>query len=192
MILPLCPQFLHIILFADDTTIFMSHRDLPTLVRMLNVELKLLSSWFRANKLSLNVDKTHFIIFRGVRKRCSSDTLDKLVIEDHPIHQVRTTKFLGVYIDEHLTWKAHVHNLKMKVSETSGIINKVKHKLPRAILLQIYNCLLLPYLQYCAMIWVCNVSNQSKLTSLLTIQKRAIINICLLKYRDHTAPFSAS
>jgi hypothetical protein len=39
------------------------------------------------------------------------------------------------------------------------------------------------------MIWVCNVSNQSKLTSLLTIQKRAIRNICLLKYRDHTAPF---
>jgi len=182
---------LHFILFADDTNIFMSHRDLPTLIRTLNVELKLLSTWFIANKLSLNVDKTHFIIFRGTRKRCSSDAvlLDKLIIEDKPINQVKNAKFLGVFIDEHLTWDVHIDNLKLKVSKTCGIINKVKHKLPRSILLLIYNSLLLPYLQYCAMIWVCNVSNQSKLSSLLAIQKRAIRNICLLNYRDHTAPF---
>ncbi len=96
---------------------------------------------------------------------------------------------LGVLIDEHLAWDVHIDNLKSKISKTCGIINKVKHKLPRSVLLLIYNSLLLPYLQYCAMIWVCNVNNQSNLNSLLVTQKRAIRNICLLNYRDHTAYF---
>ena len=169
----------------------MSHRDLHTLIRMLNVELNLLSNWFKINRLSLNIDKTHFIIFRGVRKKCNVDTLlpESLVMEDIPISQVKSTKFLGVLIDEHLTWNEHVEALHSKISKTCGIINKVKHKLPRSILLLIYNSLLLPYLQYCAMIWVCNVSSPSKLNCLLVVQKRAIRNICGLKYRDHTAPY---
>ena len=157
---------------------------------MLNVELKLLNSWFIANRLSLNVDKTHFIIFKGVRKKYNTgDLSEKLVIDNKPISQVRSTKFLGVFIDEHLAWDVHINNLKSKISKTCGIINKVKYKLPRSVLLLIYNSLLLPYLQYCAMIWVCNVSNQSNLNSLLVIQKRAIRNICLLNYRGHTAYF---
>ena len=96
---------LHLILFADDTNIFVSHRDLPTIIRTLNVELKLLCNWFIVNRLSLNIDKTHFIVFNGIMKKYNCDALlsQKLVIDGKPISQVRSTKFLGVSIDKHLT-----------------------------------------------------------------------------------------
>ena len=105
---------LHLILFVNDTNIFVSHRDLPTIIRTLNVELKLLCNWFIVNRLSLNIDKTHFIVFNGIMKKYNCDALlsQKLVIDGKPISQVRSTKFLGVSIDEHLTWEVHASNIK--------------------------------------------------------------------------------
>jgi len=82
----------------------------------------------------------------------------------------------------------HIDHVKSKISKTCGILNKLKHKVPQSILLLIYNSLILPYLQYCAMVWVCNVSNQNNLNSLLIIQKRAVRNITRSKYQEHAAP----
>ena len=58
-------------------------------------------------------------------------------------------------------------------------LNKLKYHLPQSILLNIYNTLILPYLQYCAIVWV--ICSHSKLNSLFIIQKRAVRNICKLK-----------
>ena len=62
-----------------------------------------------------------------------------------PIKQVRSAKFLGVYLDDHLTWSDHVKTVIGKISKTCGILNKLKYRLPQSILL---NTLILPYLQY--------------------------------------------
>ncbi|MGE5862423.1 MAG: RNA-directed DNA polymerase, partial [Nitrososphaerales archaeon] len=183
-------QIIHIILFADDTNIFMAHENLNVLIHTLNNELKSINTWFMANKLSLNVEKTNFILFTGTRKKYDFNNLtgNKLTFNDKPINRVTSAKFLGVYIDEHLSWASHTDHVIAKTSKTCGILNKLKHKLPQSILLLIYNTLLLPYMQYCAMVWVFNVSNQSNLNALLLIQKRAVRNICLSNYKDHTAP----
>jgi len=182
-------SLLHLVLFADDTNIFMSGKNLDLLIRTLNHELKLLHSWFIANKLSLNIEKTHYIIFTGQRKKYDASSLtQKVYFDDKPIGQVTCTKFLGIYIDEHLSWSVHIDHVKSKISKTCGILNKLKHKVPQSILLLIYNSLILPYLQYCAMVWVCNVSNQNNLNSLLIIQKRAVRNITRSKYQEHAAP----
>ena len=66
-------------------------------------------------------------------------------------------------------------------------LNKLKYRLPQSFLLNIYNTLILLYLQYCAIVWA--NCNHSKLNSLFIIQKRAVRNICKLKYLTHTAPY---
>ena len=95
-----------------------------------------------------------------------------------PIKQVRSAKFLGVYLDEHLTWSDHVETIIGKISKTCGILNKLTYRLPQSMLLNIYNTLILPYLQYCAII-LANC-NHFKFNSLFIIQKRAVRNICSL------------
>ena len=89
------------ILFADDTNIFYSHTDLNTLVTTLNLELTKLSSWFKCNKLSLNVNKTNYIYFKNMN---SKNTLDSnIFIDGIPLIGKDETKFLGVTIDSNLT-----------------------------------------------------------------------------------------
>jgi len=74
-----------------------------------------------------------------------------------------------------------------KISKTCGLLNKLKYRLHQSILLNSYNTVILPCLQYCAIVWA--NCNHSKLNSLFINQKRAVRNICKLKYLTHTAPY---
>ena len=96
---------LDFILFADDTNIFFSHSNLESLSLIVNSELNRLTDWFRANKLSVNIKLSNFMIFRPRQKR---QTLDiKVYLSNQEIHQVNETVFLDVVLDEHLTWLPH-------------------------------------------------------------------------------------
>jgi hypothetical protein len=91
-----CSKLLHFILFADDTNLFFSSNTYKDLMLTVNMELKKLSEWFRANRLSLNVAKTNYILF-GTRRKCLSDTNFAITINENLIERVTFTKFLGVY-----------------------------------------------------------------------------------------------
>lgn len=101
-----CSNKLCSILFADDTSLFSEHKDPNILINQLNCECQKVSDWLRANKLSINVSKTKLIIFRP-RQR-SLPNISPLTIESHVVELVESTKFLGVYIDQHFTWKKHI------------------------------------------------------------------------------------
>ena len=86
-------------MFADDTNIFLSHKSIDTLFDSMNVEPADVSTWFKANKLSLNVDKTKWLLFHPFSKRkLLIQTLPNLLIENIYIKRERVTKFLGVFI----------------------------------------------------------------------------------------------
>ena len=85
------------ILFADDTNIFLNGLDIQQMQNTINKELLNISNWLKANKLSLNVKKTHYMIF--TRKK-HIDTDITLSIDGEPIYEVQKTKFLGVIIDK--------------------------------------------------------------------------------------------
>ena len=91
------------ILFADDTNLFMSHKNLNTLIVQMNRELEKVLAWLKVNKLSLNLSKTHFILFRS--KRNKTDKTISLKIDEQTVTQVKFTKFLGVFIDDSLVGK---------------------------------------------------------------------------------------
>jgi hypothetical protein len=67
--LPNVSNRLFFILFADDTNVFYSHSCIHTLFQIVNMELELVADWFKANRLSLNLEKTNYIVFKSHRKK---------------------------------------------------------------------------------------------------------------------------
>ena len=94
-------ELLHLILFADDTNIFMQNKNLLTLVTVVNAELQKLSNWFISNLLSINVKKTNFIVFCNANKNYEPASVN-IILNSCRIEQVQHAKCLGVYIDERL------------------------------------------------------------------------------------------
>ena len=121
---PVCP-----VLFADDTSLFHAHTDFDTLIEEINEELQKITTWFHTNKLSLNIKKSNFIIFLPKGKKCNTENV-KININGNEIKRVNFTKFLGIYIDEHLSWAQHIEFLSKKIARNVGILSKLKYFLP--------------------------------------------------------------
>ena len=180
-------SLLHFVMFADDTNVFMSDKSIHVLVNKMNIELKLVGDWFKANKLSLNLEKTNFILFCSRRKLANVPRCDiSINIDNQCISKVTSAKFLGVHIDEHLTWSEHINVISKKISKNIGIISRVKHLMPRNILVSLYYSLIYPYMSYCNVTWASTY--HTRLTILTTLQKRAIRIVCNVPFRAHTKP----
>ena len=141
----------------------------PNDITVLNHELSLISDWFKANKLSLNVKKTNFMIFQN--KSSNYENLE-ININGSSVPQTNGTKFLGLQIDPHLSWKNHINSLCNKFSKILGIFYRVKSILPCNILMSLYNSLILSALSYCNIVWGNTYS--SYIDKLYILQKRAI------------------
>ena len=103
-----CSKRLSFILFADDTNLFYSHKNVDILYLM-NQELENITSWLSCNKLSLNVKKTHFMVFKTKRKKL--DQALEIKINNRQIDKVKYTKFLRLYIDDELSWRKHIDQI---------------------------------------------------------------------------------
>ena len=101
--LPNASRIVEPLLFADDTSICCSHSDPEVLVAVLNDALQNIGSWMRAKKLSVNIDKTDFVIFHSRHKKSSYDI--SLLLVNKCITRKLRVKFLGGFLDENLTWK---------------------------------------------------------------------------------------
>ena len=110
--LPIVSSLTQSLLFADDTSIFCSHKDANHLVSIVNNELAKITIWLKVNKLSLNLTKTNFMIFHPRQKKVNVNV--PLTLENTVIKQVTETKFLGVLIDQHLSWKPHIDFVSKK------------------------------------------------------------------------------
>ena len=86
------------------------------------------------------------MIFKTKKKKLSHK--EKVFIKEQPINQVNHAKFLGLYIDEELSWKYHINHVAMKVAKMTGIMAKARHYLPLKALLTLYNAMIYPYLTY--------------------------------------------
>jgi hypothetical protein len=174
------------ILFADDTTILLSDRNYQILIQKANREIEKLYNWFCLNKLSLNTNKTNCIIFHAQNK-ILPDTKYPLKINNKNINEVDCIKFLGIYIDNKLTWKIHMTNKANQILKVTSILARLKHFLPINILKTIYDSLILPHLNYSITAWG-NIRNQ-EIRRLRTLQKKAIRHISKSKYNSHTPIF---
>ena len=179
-------KYLHLILFADDTNVFFHHKDLNALQDITNSELNKLSNWFRANRLSLNVKKTNYIIFSPKCKQSPLLNSFTIQIDGRAIERVTHARFLGVYIDEKLKWDKHVQQILTKISKNTGILIKLGHLLSTPVLLQLYNTLILPYLNYCNIVW--GSAPEIVLNKLHVLQKKAMRIVDKTSFRAHSDP----
>ena len=89
------------IMFADNRNLFLFHKKIGKLFASLNLKLENASTWFKSNKLSLNVNKSKWLLFHPLsKKQLLPQTLRNLLIENIDIKREHVTKFLGVFIDE--------------------------------------------------------------------------------------------
>ena len=184
--LPLSSSVFKFIMYADDTTLLTTlkvNSQNLTNSNIINQELNKITDWLCANKLSLNVKKTKYMIFRDIRKNIP---VLQIKVNDKDIERVQSFNFLGIIIDEHLSWKCHTAKVQTKLACLSGILNRLKHILPIDIKRTIYNSLCLPHLNYGILLW------GSKCNRIFKTQKRIIRTITCSKYNDHTEPLFKS
>ena len=181
--LPNVSEKLFAILFADDTSVFLEGKDLAEITNTLNAELAKLTVWLSANKLTLNTSKSHFMIFHRAKLK-SSDTKIPVILSNTILEQVTFIKFLGVIIDNKLTFERHIVYTKNKISKGLGIIAKARKYLNRETLLKLYNAFVFPYLTYCVEVW--GTAPKKYLDPLIKIQKKIVRIITFSPYLCHT------
>ena len=175
------------VMFADDTNIFLSSKNIIELFSKMNQELKNIALWFQCNKLSLNVKKTKFSLFYSARKKSFiPDELPVLKIDNIDITRDNVTKFLGILIDENLTWKPQIVNTSTKISKIIGIFYKSRNTLSKDLLKQLYFSFIHSYLNYGNIAW--GSTCKTNLISLYRSQKHAIRVINFKNRYTHTKP----
>ena len=185
--IPYSSDFFQFLLFADDTSLktFINTK-LPNFSvnetsNIINGEIQKVHDWLAVNKLSLNVKKTKFMVFYTSNKNITP-FIPSLKIGGKSIERVQDFNFLGLTINEKMSWKSHVNKISNKVSKYVGVLNRLKRYLPGHILKIIYVSLIQSNLNYALMAWGFNCGRLKK------IQKKAIRIICGSKYLGHSTP----
>ena len=172
---------LKLVLFADDTNAFHSDFDKNNLVRTLNTELSKINEWINVNLLTVNLTKTHFLIFS---KRNVIQFEGNVMLNNNIVERKHETKFLGIIVDEKLKWDNHIQYISTKISKNIGVIDKMRNALNHETKNLLYYSLVYPYLHYCSTVW--GSANKTNLNPLTILQKRIIRIIRGTNYRHHT------
>ena len=177
-----CSSLLNFYLFADDTTIFFAHKDINTVEQTINKELVHVSNWLVANKLSLNVGKSCALLFR--QKNDKSIPALNITINGLPIDEKEFAKYLGILIDNKLTFSKHIQHIRTKLNKGNAILSMVRHYLPKKTLLNTYNAQIQPHIDYGINIW--EHTYKSHLTPLYRQQRKALRLMNFKRKRDDT------
>jgi hypothetical protein len=172
------------IIFADDTNIFVQGKSLPETISTINSEMIKINEWLRVNRLSLNIDKTNFMIFSTAKKEISQEV--NVAIDGKNIERVTETKFIGVILDSKLKWDRHISAIKTKIARGIGILNKARKYFTSDTLLTLYYSFIYPHLIYCIEVW--GKAAKTYTGSLFKLQKRTIRMITFSPCRTETAP----
>ena len=180
-------------LFADDTNLLYADKNLKSLETIVNCELSKVVGWLIANKLSFNTKKTNYIIFHPYQKRNVFDirikVYDSRTKTFFDLERNDHVKYLGVIIDQHLSWKHHINYIALKISRNIGIISRLRHFVPLKTLISIYDSLISPYISYGLIAW--GQASKTHLEKILILQKRAVRLINFLPFRTHAIPYFA-
>ena len=173
------------ILFADDTSVFIEGTNFENISKISNTELEKVNMWLKANKLTINTKKTHYMMFH--RTRIKHNTNIKILINNNIMDHINNTKFLGVIIDSKLNWTAHIlyikkQNFKIYWYSTQDMIFFLQNNTMR----NMYFTFIYPYFIYCIEVW--GNAQHMHLDPLIKIQKKSIQTIRFSHYLAHTEP----
>ena len=139
-------------------------------------------SWFSANKLVINLSKTHSMLFSNKRGNPRLNIkLQNIIIKEKDV-----VTLLGVEVDNKLSWKNHITHICNKISKSIAIIRILRFSFPKHILIMLYMSLIYSYINYCNVIW--GSADECHLKPLLVLQKKALRMINNSNFRDASAP----
>ena len=133
-------------IFADDTELHYCHSNLLTVEHTLQADLENISIWLMVNRLKLNVSKSHCMLI-GSHQRTGGKHLH-LMLNGDVLGQISTTKYLGVHIDQHLTWNTHIDYILSRVRGKLYCINQLR-PVSCKVLCLLYQAYIMPILDYC-------------------------------------------
>ena len=152
------------------TSVFLEENNLNSLSTIINEELNKLSIWLASNKLTLNIEKSHYVTFHRARLKQSNINI---TLSNISLERVTFTKFLGVIIDEKLSFTGHISYIKNKISKAMGIIIESRKYLNKKSLVNLYHSFVFPYLTYCIEIW--GSASDIHLDALIKSQKKLFV-----------------
>ena len=181
--LPNISKVLNFYLFADDTNIFYESDSLQELEKTINKELNKLNLWLNVNHLSVNIDKTNYIIFHPyntdktnyiIFHPYNKPTKKRITIKINKkaINEKEFIKYLGVLIDSTLSWKYHITNISKNISRSIGIMYKLRPFLPLNAMKNVYYSLIYSHIIYAIEVW--GSAFNRELDIILSLQKRAL------------------
>ena len=199
-------EFTKCILFADDTMLFYSNRNLSLLIASLEHDLSITNDWFKANKLTLNMKKSVCILFHANK---SVTVPNSIQIDNTPIIFVTHTKFLGIWIDKDLTWTIHTDKVALKIQCNSHMLLRTKRQLSLHAKKILYFAQIYSHINYSISVWG-PMTKSSQISKILSIQNKClkcvqsnhseflsvgkIIDLEILKFgwkvMNHALPFS--
>ena len=158
-------------MFADDMA-FYCHESSPTnLQSKLNADLATITSWLHDNKLTLNVTKSKLLVIGG-RNKLSQFNDIALVANNHQLENVTKFKYLGVIINQHLTWHDHIEQLQSKIAKRLGVLKQIKHYLPVYARRIYVSTMVIPILEYASIVWG-DKNNKVLMDSVQVLQNKA-------------------
>ena len=168
-------EFCKCIMYADDTTIYLNGRTYLLTHAKIQKDIRSIAEWLKANKLSLNIEKTCYITFRSKTSKVKVDR-HNLKIDGVTINRMTQTKLLGVVLDEHLTFKQHIEQLISKLKKSLSYVRLSKYITPSWIRRNIYYAHFYSHLTYALNSWGTLISKKLT-TQLQTLQDKIITEV---------------
>ena len=141
-------------LFADDTVLVESASNLQILQTKMNEQIDKVQTWLSANKLSVHyVNKSQYMLVNSNNNTRIEDGGFELKMAGHILDRTKTYKYLGLIVDEKLSWTEHLNEVCIKLAQVAGIIFKVRNRLSKEALMLIYHALAGQKLRYGLICW---------------------------------------
>ena len=166
--------------FADDTAILYTDVDPRRLKKRVNIDLKLLLHWLKANKIHLNAAKTDVILFKQKQKVVNYNI--KIKLDGKLMRFSSQTRYLGMLIDDNLTMEKHKDSVANKLRKANGALSLIRHYVPLSLSRCIYYAIFQPHIQYGLQIWGQNITSNSRIVRLQKIAVR------LMTFAEYNAP----
>ena len=160
-------------LYADDSVL--TFKGVTISQTNLDCELSKIELWLQCNQLSLNTSKCSYLFFTKNKKKIN------LTINNQKINQSDCVKYLGVYLDDRLSWCRHIDYIVTKIPSATGALYKLRPYIPQSALLAVYYSLVYSHLVYGIICW--GNTTKTSLSKLQVKQNRIIKLICNNSYQ---------
>lgn len=171
-----------ITLYADDTSLFYFGHTINAILTTVQKDLDRVNEWFQQNLLTINTNKTNYIIFAAKNKKYTQNT--ELKINGKTIQKKSNEKYLGLILDSYLNFKRHIEKIKNKLMSLTASLRGIVKCLPRPVRYLIYNSLVKPHIDYLIEIW--GPAAKSNIGILQTAQNKLVKTLFGYHFRTPT------